>query len=146
LSATRDTLKGQIGGGARLTFHLAPPFLGGVDGRGRPRKRAFAGWAMERLFPVLAWLRPLRGTWADPFGHSAERRMERQLLRDYEADLDLIAARLSTDPDGCLALAAWPDAVRGFGPVKAQGVVSALSVRTAAHRALLSAGHRAAAE
>ena len=29
----------------------------------------------------------LRGSWLDPFGHTAERRMERRLLADYEATL-----------------------------------------------------------
>jgi indolepyruvate ferredoxin oxidoreductase len=61
----------------------------------------------------------LRGTPFDPFGHSAERRMERRLLAEYEADLDLIAARIGTAlPGDLLALASVPAMIRGYGPVK----------------------------
>ena len=68
---------------------------------------------------ALARLRVLRRTALNPFRYSAERRWERKLLRDYEADLDLIAARLTPDNlSVATALAAYPQRIRGFGHVK----------------------------
>ena len=43
---------------------------------------------MTPLFRRLAGLRRLRGTWADPFGYTAERREERALIAWYETLLD----------------------------------------------------------
>ena len=71
------------------------------------------------VFRVLATLKPLRGTPLDIFGYGAERRRERALIATYEHGLDLIAAKLTADNYACaIALAALPDKVRGYGPVK----------------------------
>lgn len=110
----------------RLTVHLAPPLVSQTDPRtGRPRKRPFGPWVM-RLFPLMARLKPLRGTFADPFGHTQERRDERALLRRYEATLDHIAATLTPPRMAAAeALARWPLTVRGYGPVRAANTVKA---------------------
>lgn len=74
---------------------------------------------MLRVFKGLSALRFLRGTPLDVFTYTAERRLERSLLRDYELLLDHLAANLN--PDNHLtaqALARLPQQVRGFGPVK----------------------------
>jgi hypothetical protein len=60
--------------------------LPGKDAAGRPKKREFGPW-IGRLYPVLARLKALRGTPLDVFGYSAERRMERGLIRQYQADM-----------------------------------------------------------
>ncbi|TIM59213.1 MAG: hypothetical protein E5Y52_31960, partial [Mesorhizobium sp.] len=78
----------------KLEFHLAPPILGRRGNDGKPRKSSFGPWMMK-AFRLLAVMRGLRGTAFDLFGHTAERRAERQLLAQYEADLDLIAAALA---------------------------------------------------
>ena len=44
-----------------MRFHLAPPFLGGHDAGGRPKKRSFGPW-MLGAFGVLRRFRFLRGT------------------------------------------------------------------------------------
>ena len=49
---------------------------------------------MLPILRVLAKLRWLRGTKLDPFGMSADRRLERELLARYESLLDRIAAEL----------------------------------------------------
>ena len=81
---------------------------------------------MLSAFRLLARLRFLRGTPFDPFGYSAERREERRLIKDYEALIEEILkgldrARLAD----AIALAALPDEIRGFGPVKAAAIRAA---------------------
>jgi len=103
---------------ARVQVHLAPPLLARRDSAGKLRKRAFGPWIF-RLFRVLAPLRVLRGTPLDPFGHSEERRAERRLIGDYEADVAEILRSLSPETLAtALALARLPDRIRGFGHVK----------------------------
>jgi len=75
-------------------------------------------------------LKPLRGTMFDPFGHSAERKMERALIAQYEADMTAALAALRPDTqDAARALAALPMQIRGFGPVKAAAVATAAQRR-----------------
>jgi indolepyruvate ferredoxin oxidoreductase len=106
-----------------LQFHLAPPLFARHDRRtGHLKKQRFGPWVMS-AFRMLARLRILRWTVLNPFRHTAERRLERRLLKEYEADLDVIEAKLSVDnSEAALALAAYPLRIRGFGHVKqAQG-------------------------
>jgi indolepyruvate ferredoxin oxidoreductase len=129
----------QFEGDYELQFHLAPPLLARPDpNTGRIRKRTFGPWMM-RAFKWLARARKLRGTRWDLFGRSAERKFERQLLADYEADIALLTDRL--DADNCkaaLALAEWPAQVRGFGHVRAKSAPGARRQREGA-RAQLAA-------
>jgi indolepyruvate ferredoxin oxidoreductase len=113
-------VRNEVGGdNLRLTFHLAPPLLARRDkATGEPRKMRFGPWMMS-AFRVLARLKFMRGTAFDPFGHTAERRAERQLVRDYEALLDELMARLAPDNHHlAVGLAAIPEKIRGFGHVK----------------------------
>ncbi len=113
-------------GDYRLEFHLAPPLISKPDpATGRPRKVRFGAWMMT-AFRLLAAMRRLRGTRVDIFGLSAERRMERQLIADYESLLDEIARRLKPEThEVATALAALPEQIRGFGPVKLASVEKA---------------------
>jgi indolepyruvate ferredoxin oxidoreductase len=113
-------VKNEIDGdNLRFTFHLAPPLLARRNKTtGEPRKMSFGPWMMK-VFEVLAKLKGLRGTVLDPFGYTAERRTERQLVRDYEALLDEVIAGLSPDNHHlAVGLAVIPEKIRGFGPVK----------------------------
>ncbi|MBF9047174.1 indolepyruvate ferredoxin oxidoreductase family protein [Rhodobacterales bacterium LSUCC0031] len=116
-------------GDVKLTYHLAPPFLPGRDAAGRPRKRDFGAW-IARAYPVLARLKVLRGTPLNLFGYTQERRMERALIAQYEADMAKYlpkAARL--DRDALCALAELPLSIRGFGPVKEANAAKAAARR-----------------
>ena len=74
---------------------------------------------MQKAFRVLARLRGLRGTAFDPFGYTKERRMERRLIADYEQMLaELLPALSAANYYAAVALAEWPEEVRGFGHVK----------------------------
>jgi len=109
--------------GGTLTFHLAPPvFNSGVDAKGRPKKKEY-GESMLRNFRLLAKLKRLRGTPLDVFGWSEERKAERALIGQYEADIDTaLAGRPGPLTTALLSL---PDAIRGFGPVKAEAMADA---------------------
>ena len=101
-----------------MTFHLAPPILGGKGPDGKPKKREFGPW-LEKPLRVLPKLKALRGTPLDIFGYSAERRMERGLIKQYEADMAEVLPKLDAKThDAIVALAELPLSIRGFGHVK----------------------------
>ena len=145
--AFRERLAAQFDGKLRLRFHLAPPLLARRDpATGRPRKRAFGSW-MVPVFRVLRRMRFLRGTAFDPFGHTAERKMERRLIGDYERLVEHVIAGVS-EANVAIAreLLSVPEGIRGFGSVKLANV----DVAKQRERALLdsfegpsaAAGHR----
>ena len=79
-------------GDVRLSFHMAPPLLARRDPvTGHPRKRHFGPWMLP-LMRLLARAKRLRGTAFDVFGRTAERRMERRMMADYESLLDRLIA------------------------------------------------------
>jgi len=115
---TEAKAKEAFDGDFKLKYHLAPPLLPGKDAAGRPKKRAFGPW-IGRLYPILARLKSLRGTPLDLFGYSTERRMERALIKQYQADLAEFLPKASPGTmDALIALAELPLSIRGFGPVK----------------------------
>ncbi len=137
----RRQLAAEFAGWGKLEFHLAPPLVAGRDPEtGHLRKSTFGPW-VERIFHLLVPLRRLRGTWLDPFGHTAERRMERRLLADYEATLATIQEHLSPGNHGlAVALARYPEKIRGFGHVKAEAVLKAIPEAAARREAFLNGG------
>ena len=124
--AFEQALRETFAPGGRLKFHLAPPILARRDPfTGMPRKRAFGAWILPPL-RLLARLRRLRGTRWDVFGYGAERRLERQLIRDYEHRLEVMFAELTPARlPVAIQLARLPERIRGFGPIKARALASA---------------------
>ena len=115
---TRAKAEEQFGGDFRMSFHLAPPMLSKTGPDGRPVKKHY-GEGMLRGFGVLAKLKWLRGTVFDPFGRTDERRMERALIKQYEADMREWLPKAKPEiMDALVALAELPLQIRGFGPVK----------------------------
>ncbi|MEM9851562.1 MAG: DUF6537 domain-containing protein, partial [Pseudomonadota bacterium] len=113
----------------KIEFHLAPPMLPGKDAQRRPKKRRFGPWVLP-LFKLMARGKFLRGTWADPFGRTAERRMERALIAQYEADMEEVLAGLtSARREIAIMLARLPLDIRGFGPVKHKYALAAAKRR-----------------
>ena len=122
---------GETFTGGRRKVWLSPPALAAKGPDGRPAKSAFGSWMLSLGFPTLARLKGLRGGPLDPFGHSAHRRMERDLAAGFEADLDRIAEELT--PDRLAAgrdIAAAPQAIRGFGHIKEAAVEAYGTERT----------------
>jgi indolepyruvate ferredoxin oxidoreductase len=103
----------------KLSFHLAPPLLARPDkATGEPRKMEFGAWMLP-AFRVLAKGKRLRGTRWDLFGYTKERRLERQMIADYEKLLDEITTRLSPQTHGtAVALASLVLDIKGFGHIK----------------------------
>jgi indolepyruvate ferredoxin oxidoreductase len=119
-------LREQFDGDFKISFNLAPPLLGGAkDALGRPKKRAFGAWMMP-VFRMLAGLRGVRGTAFDIFGHSADRKLERELIAAYENDVASVLGALSpVTLETAVELLSLPDRIRGYGPVKEKAAVDA---------------------
>jgi len=125
-SFLRQVAKEFDGERLRFSFQLAPPLLARPDPKtGVPRKITFGPW-MLAAFKLLMRFKFLRGTILDPFGYSAERRLERKLIADYEATLAELLAGLDADNHHlAVGIAAIPEKIRGFGHVKRRHLAAA---------------------
>jgi len=117
--AFEQALSEQFESHGKLSFHLAPPLLARRDkATGEPRKIAFGRWLLP-VFRLLAKGKRLRGTAWDPFSYTQERKLERQMIADYEHLLDELSQRLSPQTHAtATALASLPLEIKGFGHVK----------------------------
>jgi indolepyruvate ferredoxin oxidoreductase len=127
--------------GDRLSFefHLAPPLLARRDpATGEPRKMSFGPWILT-AFKLLAKLKFLRGTAFDLFGQTKDRRTERRLIADYEYRLGEICELLTPGNHRfAVGLAAIPEKIRGFGPVKERHLAAAKAEEVALREQFLS--------
>jgi len=121
-----DKIKGQFEGDFKVVHHLAPPMLAKKNDKGELQKRPFGGWVRPAM-GMLAKMKGLRGTAFDPFGHTEERKMERQLIADYRATIEAILAKgLSAERlPVAVDLARIPEDIRGYGHVKERHVKAA---------------------
>ena len=112
-------IRGRFEGNFRLKLHLAPPLFSHRDSHtGEPIKSAFSSW----IFPVLKILsrfKFLRGTAFDLFGKTKERRMERQLIKEYEQTIkELLLGLTKKNHNIALEIAKIPEQIRGYDMVK----------------------------
>lgn len=143
LPALREEIARAFGNGARLSFNMAPPIMGGKLINGRPPKREFSASWMRPILSVMAKARFLRGSVFDLFGYTHERRMERAAIADYEALVDEMLASLSvTNMAEAIHLAGLVSMVRGYGPVKAAAENDYEAALPAARRAVLLAASK----
>ncbi|MCK8464667.1 indolepyruvate ferredoxin oxidoreductase family protein [Aliiroseovarius sp. S1339] len=135
-----DQLKQEFEEGYSVKYHFAPPLLPlGKDARGRPRKRAFGPW-MRPVLTGLARLKSLRGTMFDPFGYTAERREEVELIAWYENGLRTMSGRVSEhNADDVREFLSAPLEMRGYGRVKRASVAEVKPQADAALNRMLSA-------
>jgi indolepyruvate ferredoxin oxidoreductase len=109
--------------GGKAKVWLAPPLIARKGPDGRPKKIAFGGWMLDAAFPLMARMKRLRGSRLDIFGHTDERRMERGLIRDYEAGVARLLEGLSPERlDLAVKIAAIPQQIRGYGHIKEASV------------------------
>ncbi len=117
----------QFEGDYKLVFNMAPPLLAKRNpSTGEPVKREFGAWIVP-VFKTLARLKSLRGTALDVFGYTAERKLERALITEYEQLINRVLERLAvgTDEgtyDTAVALASLPEQIRGYGHIKARSI------------------------
>lgn len=121
-------LANEFTGNFKIKFNMAPPILGnGLDAEGRPKKREFGPWLKGGL-GLLSKLKFLRGTPFDVFGLTEERKMERRLIGDYKTWVEEALNGLDASTlDTATRIAALPDDIRGFGPVKLESVDKTLA-------------------
>ena len=121
-----DDVRSRFEGNVKVKFHLAPPLFTRKDPlSGHARKREYGGY-MRHAFSVLSRLRFLRGTVFDPFGYLADRRLDRQLIGDYEELVERVMAGLRADSfDVAVGLLSIPEKIRGYGHVKVRHVAAA---------------------
>ena len=122
LSQIKQTFDGDI----KIKFNMAPPLLARRDPEtGHLQKMEFGPW-MLNAFKVLAKLKFLRATPLDIFGHSAERRMERQLIVDYKQTIEKLLSGLTSENHAlAVAIASIPEHIRGYGHVKEKHLAEA---------------------
>lgn len=129
-------IKRTFADGARLSFNLAPPILGGKPVNGRPVKRQFSATFTLPILRVLARLKGLRGTRLDLFGWSAERRRERELIGHYETLVDTVLGSLAPgNLESAVKLLMLADMIRGYGPVKETAIRTYLAQLAATRQA-----------
>ena len=105
-------------GNYSIKYHLAPPLLSQRDTNGHLVKRQFGSW-VGMVFPLLAKLRFLRGSFLDPFGHTEERKSERALIIEYRNAIAALLPTLSSENlSQMVELASVPEDIRGYGHVK----------------------------
>ena len=96
---------------------------------------------MLRVMGILAHMRGLRGTPFDPFGFHPDRRLERRLIRAYEARIDEVLGKLSAENHAlAVEIASIPEEIRGYGYVK-RAHVEAAREKEAELLQALSVGH-----
>jgi len=143
LGETKERVAEQFEGNFEISYHLAPPLLSRMGPNGRLQKRQFGAW-FDRASRGLARLKFFRETPLDIFGYTAERRMERQLIADFEA----LVARMQREyepkyHDIWLELISLPQHILGFGPVKLANA-QAMAKRRTELLAVIDQGHQSA--
>ena len=109
-------------GDYKITYHLAPPLLAKVDGNGQPVKRRMPS-ITKYAFQLLAPFKFLRGTSLDLFGLSADRKLDRKVMADFEADIETVINHVSQrNLKQAIELLSLPEQIRGYGHVKRKHV------------------------
>jgi indolepyruvate ferredoxin oxidoreductase len=115
----RQSLAGTFGAGARLRYHLHPPFLRAL---GWSKKIKLGKW-FEIGYQILMRAKVLRGTRLDPFGYAAIRQLERALIGEYRGLVEQALTELSPATyERAVELAGLPDMIRGYEQIKLRNV------------------------
>ncbi|MBA3262446.1 MAG: indolepyruvate ferredoxin oxidoreductase family protein [Thermoleophilaceae bacterium] len=112
-------LQSEFGADAKIAFNLHPPLLRAM---GLDRKLKLGSWFVPS-FRALYRMRRLRGTRLDPFGRARVRRLERELVVEYEEMVAEALARLTPESHAtALELLELPDVIRGYEEIKLRNV------------------------
>jgi len=126
----KESLGHEFEGDFTLRFHLGSGPFARRDARTGALSKTEVGPWMMHAFRWMARLRVLRGSLFDPFRNSPERRLDRELLDQYESDIaELLKALHNETASVAVAIAAWPVKVRGYGHVREKQAANALVER-----------------
>jgi indolepyruvate ferredoxin oxidoreductase len=115
----RAEVEQQFGRAARVSWRLHPPTLKAL---GLKQKIALGSW-FAPAFAGLKFARALRGTPFDVFGYDKMRKLERQLIREYEDEVRDLLTQLRPDTlQRAVQIAELPDMIRGYEDVKLRNV------------------------
>jgi indolepyruvate ferredoxin oxidoreductase len=112
-------LRAEFGEDVKVAFNLHPPLLRAM---GLKRKLKLGGWFVP-AFRSLRRMRRVRGTRLDPFGRAEVRRVERELIVEYEELVDEALTLLTPDThETAVELVELPDLIRGYEDIKLRNV------------------------
>jgi indolepyruvate ferredoxin oxidoreductase len=119
LDSAGEAVDRQFGEGTKITWKLHPPILRAL---GMRSKISLGPWSRPALV-ALRGMKGLRGTWADPFGATTMRRLERLLISAYEEMArQAVSAATADNEAGLRELLASPEIIRGYEFVKLANV------------------------
>jgi indolepyruvate ferredoxin oxidoreductase len=118
-SVERAKLHAEFGEDVKVAFNLHPPLLRAM---GLKRKLKLGPWFVPALRSLYR-MRRLRGMKLDPFGHAEVRRVERELIAEYERLVNEALSLLRPEThDTAVELLELPDLVRGYEEIKLRNV------------------------
>lgn len=116
----QDAIKEQFGDETKITYKLHPP---AARRAGLKKKIGIPEKAGNASFRALEKMKRLRGKATDPFGRTAHRQLERELIDEYRAMVDQVLGTLSAETfDTAVEVAELPDIVRGYEDIKEANV------------------------
>ena len=116
----RAKLDAEFGADAKVYFMLHPPLLRSL---GLERKLKLGAWFVP-AFRTLYRMRRLRGSRLDPFGKAKVRRVERELVGEYERLISEALELVTADTHAtAVELLELPDVIRGYEEIKLRNVV-----------------------
>ena len=122
VSYLKDGIEKTFDNVGQIKFHLAPPLLSKKDKNGHLIKKEFGSWVFP-ILKILAKGKYLRGTIFDIFGYTSERKIERNLITEYEKDIELCLNNFSQDKINLiLQRCLIPQEYKGFGHVKLKSI------------------------
>lgn len=103
----------------KVYFHLSPPFLGLKDKVTKSPKKIRVTSKIIFLFKILKKLKFIRNTIFDPFSYTHERKLEKNLIKDFYKTLDFLNNKLNKNNyyDAVQVIQSF-SMVRGYGHVK----------------------------
>ena len=115
---TRQKVAEKFDNVKKIKFYLAPPLISKEGKDGRSKKIEFGGYTIY-VFKFLAWLKWLRGTKFDIFSYSKDRKLDLELISEYQQDLHFVK-KINSDCDKelILELLNLPSSIKGFGGVR----------------------------
>jgi indolepyruvate ferredoxin oxidoreductase len=134
----RARIRDEFGETAKVSYMLHPPLLRAL---GMRKKVALGAW-FDPALRALRGMRIVRGTALDPFGYAEVRRVERDLVDEYQRLVQSALPHLATAPGEVLAACELPDVIRGYEAIKLRNVATFRERAAAYHQrfAMLGAG------